>query len=505
MFEGQQLGGDEAAVRARIRRKLVRIARGHRPRVLDLFSGCGGMSLGFQRAGFKIVGNVEINATAARSHALNFHWANLDRMANHGRARDITATEPQELCDQLGLGSVSTAIDVIVGGPPCQAYSRVGRAKLRHLMEDPQAFRADKRRNLYLRYLDYVASFQPAALVMENVPDMLNQAGHNVVQEMVETLDVLGYDARYTLMNAANFGVPQIRDRVVLVAVHREVGVAPMFPTPSHHVVVPAGYTSSRGHALKAVRADIEANWGFIEMPDADARLPPPVTCLEGIEDLPELRGSDVTRNTQRLGDTSSVVYRHQQPGPYALLMRTWQGYETAGMVNDHVTRRLPRDCRIFAAMNEGAEYPAALKLAQALFETDADRLGLSPSSVGFQDLRKRSVPPYDPKKFSNKWWKMRRDLPVRTLLAHLGKDCYSHIHYDGEQARTLTVREAARLQSFPDGFQFAGSLNEGYQQIGNAVPPLMAAAIARIIGKALTMPSSSHASHCVSPLLVAA
>jgi DNA (cytosine-5)-methyltransferase 1 len=89
-------------------------------------------------------------------------------------------------------------------------------------------------------------------------------------------------------------------------------------------------------------------------------------------------------------------------------------------------------------------------------------------------------VPPYDPTKFPNRWWKLGANSPVRTLTAHIGKDTYTHIHYDSEQARVITVREAARLQSFPDGFKFAGTMNPAFRQIGNAVPPLLARAIAR-------------------------
>lgn len=92
----------------------------------------------------------------------------------------------------------------------------------------------------------------------------------------------------------------------------------------------------------------------------------------------------------------------------------------------------------------------------------------------------------YDPSKFPNKWRKMEADLPARTLMAHLGKDSYSHIHYDSEQARTISVREAARLQSFPDGFRFCGTMNPAFRQIGNAVPPLLAKALATCVLSAL-------------------
>jgi DNA (cytosine-5)-methyltransferase 1 len=87
---------------------------------------------------------------------------------------------------------------------------------------------------------------------------------------------------------------------------------------------------------------------------------------------------------------------------------------------------------------------------------------------------------------FPNRWWKLKKDYPSRTLMAHIGKDTYSHIHYDSGQARVISVREAARLQSFPDGFRFCGAMNSAYRQIGNAVPPLMARAIAVCLAKGL-------------------
>jgi DNA (cytosine-5)-methyltransferase 1 len=105
--------------------------------------------------------------------------------------------------------------------------------------------------------------------------------------------------------------------------------------------------------------------------------------------------------------------------------------------------------------------------------------------------LRSRIVPPYDPTKFPNKWRKLEPDSPSVTLTAHLSKDTYSHIHYDGAQARKISVREAARLQSFPDGFLFSGTMNSAFQQIGNAVPPLLALALALEVRGAI--PAASH------------
>ena len=110
----------------------------------------------------------------------------------------------------------------------------------------------------------------------------------------------------------------------------------------------------------------------------------------------------------------------------------------------------------------------------------------LPEGSEAYSALKRSYVPPYDAGKFPNKWRKMEPDLPARTLMAHLGKDSYSHIHYDSNQARVLSVREAARLQSFPDGFRFCGTMNPALRQIGNAVPPLMALAVAGPIVDAL-------------------
>ena len=241
--------------------KIARLARGGKPRVLDLFSGCGGISLGFHKAGFVISAAIEIDELAAKAHARNFH-ADDDLFALHAQARDITATEPEKLCEELKLGPTDHAVDVLVGGPPCQAYARVGRAKLREVAEHPEAFKVDPRGNLYLRYLEYVRRTRPLALLMENVPDILHYGGHNVVEEMVETLDALGYDARYSLLNSAFHGVPQMRDRVFLIGYRRELRIRPRFPKASHHMKLPPGYAGTRAVALRFV--DLFGGAGYL-------------------------------------------------------------------------------------------------------------------------------------------------------------------------------------------------------------------------------------------------
>lgn len=459
-----------------------RFASGEPLRVLDLFAGCGGISLGFKAAGFRIAAAVEWDPVAARSHARNFHPDDFER---HAVARDVTKTEPAAICRDLGLGDVVRAIDVIVGGPPCQAYARVGRAKLREVAAHPEAFKVDPRGNLYLRYIEYVRAFEPLALLMENVPDLMNYGGHNVAQEMVETLEGLGYVARYSLINSAFHGVPQMRDRVFLIAYRRELDLLPEFPRPSHHIVLPPGYAGQRNVALKLV--DLLGAAGYVQSPASEPGLPRAISAEEAIGDLPPIDGGSVKRGVRRLDGGEAVPYRPaNEISAYAATMRQWPGYEGGPVLTDHVIRSLPRDGRIFAAMPEGAEYPAAHRLALAMFEAEAAARGLRKGTPEWAALLAEIVPPYDPSKFPNRWWKLRRDQPVRTLMAHLGKDTYSHIHYDSAQARTISVREAARLQSFPDGFRFEGAMNSAFRQIGNSVPPLMIERLARSMASAL-------------------
>lgn len=468
--------------------KIKRLERGASPRVLDLFAGCGGLSLGFHAAGFSMAGAVEIDPVAAQSHATNFFKAApRAEKEQHAQPRDITAVEPKQLVAELGLGPMETAVDVIVGGPPCQAFARVGRAKLREVAAHPEAFLQDPRGNLYLRYLRYVKAFQPLALLMENVPDVLNYGGHNIAEEMCEVLKEMGYLCGYTLLNSAYYGVPQMRERMFLIAYAQEIASGVAFPSATHWVDLPRGYEGSRQVALKSLKLDLfsQANF-YIEPPQASINLPPAVTAREALSDLPaitlHLEGK-LKRGARRFDE--KIPYPSDAPvSPYAKKMRHWPGFASKDGLSDHVIRSLPRDYRIFRRMKPGDQYPEARQHALKLLEDHLRRLAkdgkhISKGSPEFNALEKRFVPPYDPKKFPNKWRKMEADLPARTLMAHLGKDSYSHIHYDSAQARTISVREAARLQSFPDGFLFEGTMNPAFRQIGNAIPPLLGFALA--------------------------
>ncbi|SHH57229.1 DNA (cytosine-5)-methyltransferase 1 [Sporobacter termitidis DSM 10068] len=475
--------------------KIVRIRNGGRPRVLDLFAGCGGISLGFQAAGFTISAAVEIDPFATASHALNFF--DESEFAHHSMPIDITQTEPDMLAQMLNLGQTDSAIDIIVGGPPCQAFARVGRAKLREIDAHPEAYIHDPRGNLYLRYLAYVRAFKPIALLMENVPDMLNYGGHNIAEEVSDSLADLGYICHYTLLNAAHYGVPEMRERMFLVAFAEGINPHEFFPQPTNYHELPRGYEGTRqvalqtvinSHSLENQQNLFKENTSFMLPPAVSADLPPAITAKQALEDLPPIT-DHLTEKLKRGARRFDVMVPYQTCNlegisDYATLMRTWPGHENLEGISDHVIRYLPRDYDIFEKMKPGDQYPEAYAIAIEMFNKKLKSLQrkgkkISEGCEEYDQLFKKIVPPYDPEKFPNKWRKMEPDAPARTLMAHLGKDSYSHIHYDSQQKRTISVREAARLQSFPDGFKFSGTMNPAFKQIGNAVPPLLAKALA--------------------------
>lgn len=475
-----------------ILRKLERLRQGHKPRVLDLFAGCGGISLGFSSAGFRIDAAVEIDPAAIKTHAYNFHSKlSPELFSAHMEPRDLTQIEPNELTKDLSLGPAADAFDVVVGGPPCQAYARVGRAKLRDVADHPSAFKVDPRGNLYLRYLHFVEATQPLALLMENVPDAMNYGGHNVMAEVAEALNGFGYTTKYTLINTAFHGVPQMRDRVFLIAYHRALRTEVSFPKATNHLILPSGYAGTRAVALKHI--NLFDKQYFVEADHGDSSLPRPVTSQDALGDLPpitlHLEGK-LKRGARRFDEPISYQSSRALTN-YAHLMRTWQGFEAPSEgLRDHVIRFLPRDTDIFRYMPLGGEYPAAHATAVSLWEKKVKKTERRLKKLLNQKERKtlyaEMVPPYPIENFPNRWWKLRPDAPSRTLLAHIGKDTYSHIHYDSAQARVISVREAARLQSFPDGFWFSGTMNPAYRQIGNAVPPLMAKTLAETMMKTL-------------------
>lgn len=462
----------------------VAVARGYF-RTADLFAGCGGMSLGFHRAGFRSVLAVEDNGDARRSHELNFakHAPSGDYAA-HG---DITALRSFDAVRHLARTNkeATDVIDVIIGGPPCQAFSRLGRAALWDIAGKKHAHADDPRATLYEHFLSYVEDLKPLAFVLENVPEIGSFSGKNVAEEIAAASEDLGYKTRYTLLNAAWYGVPQFRDRVFIIGVRRELGFVPSFPPRTHAVDVPSGYATSRagqaGRPSKKYLLDPHPR--FIDHCTNVRRRLPAVTVRQAFRDLAEIQ--EHLRKPKILRNVEAVVSYRGRPCGYSKQMRSWPGYASNGGASAHVIRLTPRDYPIFQRMKADDNYPAAFLIAENLFARELAsaeaELGrkLRRGSLGWQWLRESMVPPYPADKFPDKYHKLNADSLSGTVPAHLGKDCYSHIHPDSRQARAISIREAARLQSFPDGFAFHGGIGAQFTQIGNAVPPLLALAVA--------------------------
>jgi len=463
-----------------LRERLSRLRDGLALRVVDLFSGCGGWSLGFQRAGFTIAGGLDIDRKAALSYERNI----MGRKERCCAARPIEEWPParyarEVLAAETGNGDV----DVLIGGPPCQAFARVGRAKLGKVGGDRRAFLSDGRAGLYKHFLEYVAHFQPLAVALENVPDIMNYGGENVAEAIAVSLEELGFRVRYTVLNAVHYGVPQYRQRWYLIGLANCLGTIPSFPVPRCRADLPEGYRHDRAFLTKLAKAAGRTH--YVSSPDVPTGAGDAVTSEEALRDLPQItRHLSEARPSQDYDE--ELPYREgTKPSAYGLEMRNWPGLRPSSAVRHHIIRLLPRDYRLFAAMAAGDEYPRAHSLAVEMFSKELNRIEgqtgitIEPGSEAYLRLLQAYVPPYDPAKFPNKWRKLEPDRPSRTLTAHLGKDTYSHIHYDSAQARVISVREAARLQSFPDAFVFTGPMNAAYAQIGNSVPPLQAYAIA--------------------------
>lgn len=418
-----------------------------RATVVDLFSGAGGLSLGFQAAGAHILAAVDANEDAGRSFRECFARLQPGRPpgAFFGEAGDL------ENLDLERVAPAGNGPDILVGGPPCQGFSRLGRAKLASLAGDADA--GDPRNQLYRRFVEATRFWAPRAVVMENVLGMLSLQGTNIADAVAAELAACGYRVGYALLNAVWYGVPQFRERLFFIGIREDLKLVPSMPGATHHVELPVGY-------LRPAQA-ITLSLAFVphfelEVRTTGARLAA-TTVSDALDDLPPLTDhlSVDTPGSRRGAPRPVLPYRSGTDRAFARLMRAWPGLPEPAGVRDHVIRRTPRDFETFRRMRPDDRYPEAMHLALArLVDEVATRAAMgevieagSPAHVA---LRARIVPPYPVEKFVDKWRKLNAGRPSWTVPAHLSHDTYSHIHHDSAQARTISVREAARLRGAP-------------------------------------------------------
>jgi len=377
------------------------------PSVVDLFAGPGGLGEGFRQAGFFIAAAVDSDECAYQTLSLNAKQA-----GNLVLNEDVRKLR------------MSGKVDVVVGGPPCQGFSNVGIPRIRHqrLTEEGKKRVRDPRRALYRHFVRIVGDLQPQFFVMENVPTILSFRGGQVKEAIVEQFKAIGYKAEPFTLNAARYGVPQVRKRAFFIG--NRMGIENPVP--------------------KETNMDWEAE-PQLKLGEDALPLPDYVHVADAISDLPPLEpggGSD------------------EMPYPVTDKLTPYQKWAREGSIKlyNHVARNhSDRDRRVFRALKEGQKMSDLPERVQSLI-------------------------PYRKDIFSDKIKKQSWSRPSSTILSHMQKDGLMYVHPDSSQARTFTPREAARLQSFPDWYRFCGPMTQQFKQIGNAVPPILARHIAEAI-----------------------
>jgi len=392
---------------------------------IDLFAGCGGLSEGFYRQGFKALTHVEFDHYACKSLRT--------RMKYYGYAENEISVLEKDITDNNILTLIENEIknqtvDLLIGGPPCQAYSSLGRAK------DENGMQYDPRNFLFESYERILSHFKPKIFVFENVTGLLTaKLGNKKIVDII--LKKLGQEYKLIsnpnemVLNSCDYGVPQVRKRIILIGVRKDIELDPQ---EIYNGIIKTHYNPESLDNEKAHRKKF-------------------VTVEDAISDLPFLKSGQGEKK---------ITHRVNKWNEFLESIRT----ETDNILLDHVARN----------------------------HNDSDKkryYAMSKNKWTFQDLLKKrpDLNHIKQRVFGNSYVVQFWDMPARTIIAHLYKDGNQFIHPDCKQERTLTPREAARLQSFPDDFVFEGSKTQQYKQIGNAVPPLMAEAIAKSIKKALS------------------
>jgi DNA (cytosine-5)-methyltransferase 1 len=344
--------------------------------VIDLFCGAGGLSYGFESAGFNILLGIDNDAMALRTFEKN-------HAGSKTICGDITKIDSGGIKKAIG----NKKIDVVIGGPPCQGFSLSG----------PRNFK-DPRNSLYLSYIRIVGEIHPKMFVIENVPGLVRLFGGVVKDNIIKSFEDMGYKVQYKILCASDYGVPQKRTRVVFVGTLPGLNFS--YPKKSTKVV----------------------------------------TCEMALSDLPALP------DNSNLG-SEKQEYPSAPKNDYQILMRA-----NSCFVFNHIT----------------AHHDERVK----------ETISLVPPGGNYKDLPKSLK---EQSHFHVAWTRFPKDEPAPTI--DTGHRHHFHYQYD----RVPSVRECARIQSFPDTFIFYGNKTQQFRQVGNAVPPLLAQAVAKAIKRSLT------------------
>lgn len=383
---------------------------------LDLFSGAGGLSTGFEKAGIEVIFASDMEQNSSETYQRNHPDTTFIQ-------RDIHDLEVNEVKDEIANqydASVYDDLDLVIGGPPCEGFSTQGDF-------DPD----DPRNRLFEQFLRFVEGFEPRAIVMENVKGLLSMEEGDAKRRILRSIKDLGYDIREPwLLNAADFGVPQVRERVFFVA--SKNGDTIQKPTPTH-----TGRDQSR--------LDVFQDGG------QQQEMKQVLGAREGISDLPKLENGE-----------KKTVYEDPPQNEYQ------------------------RELRASVGENELTHHKCPPHR-----ENTRNRFKHIPQGGNAGDIPEEYAEYKPDSYYYARHRKLDPDDPSYTVTSHVVDEL---LHYDPEQPRVLTVREAARLQSFPDDYTFAGRRviphvdeeESQYEQVGNSVPPKLAYQIAQCIKESL-------------------
>jgi DNA (cytosine-5)-methyltransferase 1 len=376
------------------------------PTCIDVFAGAGGLAVGYRQAGWSVLAANDADEAASETFRLNFPEASFFL----GPIARLTATALRKEC-----GLRKGQLDCLIGGPPCQSFS----------YNNHQRSAEDERARLFRDYLRLVKGLRPKTLVMENVPGILTIGNNSVIGEISKKLSKLGYDVFVRVLSAEEYGTPQVRRRVFIVA--SRIGTAEaMLPISSHKAVAGVRRAAQVADARKQVKA---------------ARAMP-ITVSQAIGDLPPISSGGGKQKTIQLKKRAKTAFQRQvRRGSKEL--------------HNHV--------------------------CHALTAPMLKRIRYVPEGGNWRNIPFRLLPSgmqrAEPHDHTKRYGRLARKGFASTLLTKCDPHWGAYIH--PTQHRTISVREAARLQGFPDRFVFAGdSLGKHYMQVGNAVPVPVARAL---------------------------